>query len=76
MNDTREAEGNWTYIGQAGTLMIDYIIVNTEAEAFIDTINEGLRTDSDHSGDERGNRNEDIKEDSKEHEDSSEKRLV
>lgn len=48
INSSLEKEGNWTYIGEAGTLVIDYVVTNIEALEKIIKIEEGNRTESAH----------------------------
>lgn len=43
-----KVEGGWTYIGRAGTSVIDYVVRNEKAEEEIRTVKEGNRTESDH----------------------------
>lgn len=48
MNGKGEEEGGWTYIGERGTSVIDYVVANEKAAQEIKTVREGLRTESDH----------------------------
>lgn len=48
VNGSLEKEGDWTYIGETGTLMIDYVVTNIEALEKIIKIEEGDRTESDY----------------------------
>lgn len=48
MNGKGEEEGGWTYIGERGTSVIDYVVANEKAVQEIKTVKEGLRTESDH----------------------------
>lgn len=41
-------EGGWTYIGEVGVSIVDYVIANEKAEEIIKKVDEGDRTESDH----------------------------
>lgn len=43
-----EEEGGWTYIGESGASVIDYVIGNEKAIEEIKIVEEGIRTESDH----------------------------
>ncbi|KOC58655.1 hypothetical protein WH47_06626 [Habropoda laboriosa] len=43
-----KGEGGWTYVGETGTSMIDYVIANVEAEGEIKKVEIGTETESDH----------------------------
>ena len=48
MNGSGEEEGGWTYIGERGTSVIDYVVMNDKAAQETRMVREGLRTESDH----------------------------
>ena len=48
MNGKGEEEGGWTYIGERGTSVIDYVVTNEKAAQELKTVKEGIRTESDH----------------------------
>lgn len=48
LNGSYNKEGDWTYIGETGTSVIDYVIANDKAEEVIERVVEGDRTESDH----------------------------
>ncbi|XP_018374444.1 PREDICTED: uncharacterized protein LOC108768497 [Trachymyrmex cornetzi] len=48
MNGSYGEEGGWTYIGERGSSVIDYVIGNDETSEEIKGIEEGNRTESDH----------------------------
>lgn len=48
LNSSYEKEGNWTYIRETGSSVIDYIVGNEKATEEIKRVEEGNRTESDH----------------------------
>ena len=48
MNGKGEEEGGWTYIGERGTSVIDYVVTNEKAAQELKTVKKGIRTESDH----------------------------
>ncbi|KAG7203932.1 hypothetical protein KM043_017090 [Ampulex compressa] len=48
LNESYEEEGNWTYIGEKGASVTDYMIANEAAREEVDKVIEGNRTESDH----------------------------
>lgn len=48
LNGSYNKEGGWTYIGETGTSVVDYVIANEKAEEIIRKVDEGDRTESDH----------------------------
>lgn len=48
LNGSYEKVGEWTYIGERGTLVIDYIVTNEKAIEEVKKVIEGNRTESDH----------------------------
>ncbi|KAL6418758.1 hypothetical protein ACFW04_014226 [Cataglyphis niger] len=48
LNGSFDNKGGWTYIGERGASVVDYVIRNEKAEAKIKMIVEGDRTESDH----------------------------
>lgn len=48
LNGSFDKEGGWTYIGEAGASVVDYVIVNEKAEENIRWMNESDRTDTDY----------------------------
>lgn len=48
LNGSFNKEGGWTYIGEVGASIVDYVIANDKAEEMIEKVGEGDRTESDH----------------------------
>lgn len=48
LNGAYGKEGSWTYIGGRGASVIDYVVVNGNAEKEVTEVTEGNRTESDH----------------------------
>ncbi|KAG7196729.1 hypothetical protein KM043_016066 [Ampulex compressa] len=48
LNGSYEDEGNWTYIGENGASVIDYVIANEAAREEVKKVIEGNKTESDH----------------------------
>jgi len=48
LNGSFDREGEWTYIGEQGSSVIDYMVTNEKAIEEIKTVEEGNRTKSDH----------------------------
>lgn len=48
LNGSKGEEGEWTYIGENGVSVIDYVIGNQEAVEEIEKMKVGDRTESDH----------------------------
>lgn len=48
LNGSFEKEGGWTYIGELGTSVIDYVISNEKANEEVKKVEEGNRTELDH----------------------------
>lgn len=48
MNGSYEKEGEWTYIREKGTSVIDYVVTNEKATEEVKKVKEGNRTESDH----------------------------
>ncbi|KAG7188077.1 hypothetical protein KM043_015927 [Ampulex compressa] len=48
LNGSYEEKGNWTYIGENGASVIDYVIANEAAREEVKKVIEGNRTESDH----------------------------
>lgn len=48
LNESYEKEGEWTYIGEIGTSVIDYVVTNEKAIEEVKKMEEGNRTESDH----------------------------
>lgn len=48
LNGSFEKEGGWTYIGELGTSVIDYVVSNEKAIEEVKKVKEGNRTESDH----------------------------
>lgn len=44
LNGSFEKEEKWTYVGETGALVIDYIVVNEEAREEVKKVTEGYRT--------------------------------
>lgn len=83
LNGSGNREGGWTYIGGAGTSVIDYVIVNEKAREAIIEVREGERTKSDHmplevfiKGEEKREEHEGEEEKEKERNDWSEEGIV
>lgn len=66
LNGSGEEEGSWTYIGERGALVIDYVVTNDKATEEIERVEEGLRTKSDHVGGGNDNRKEERRKGEKE----------
>jgi len=48
LNGSFNKEGEWTYIGEQGSSVIDYVITNEKGIEEIKIVEEGNRTESDH----------------------------
>lgn len=48
LNGSYEDEGGWTFVGEAGMSVIDYIVANGNAEREVSMVREGEREASDH----------------------------
>lgn len=48
LNGSYGREGEWTYIGEIGLSVIDYVISNEKAMEEVIKVEEGNRTESDH----------------------------
>ncbi|TGZ36994.1 hypothetical protein DBV15_12441, partial [Temnothorax longispinosus] len=48
LNESFGREGGWTYIGDLGSSVIDYVLGNDRAGKEINIVEEGIRTESDH----------------------------
>ncbi|KAM0736990.1 hypothetical protein ACS0PU_000083 [Formica fusca] len=48
LNGSYNNKGGWTYIGEQGASVVDYVVANKKAEENIKMIVEGDRTESDH----------------------------
>lgn len=48
MNGCYDGRGEWTFIGEIGTSMIDYVIRNEKSMEAIKEVKEGERTESNH----------------------------
>lgn len=48
LNGSFGEEGGWTYIGECGSSVIDYVISNDRAIGEVKRVKEGIRTESDH----------------------------
>lgn len=48
LNGSKGENGEWTYVGENGASVFDYIICNQEAMEEIERLKVGSRTDSDH----------------------------
>lgn len=48
LNGSYGKEGEWTYIGEQGASVIDYVITNDKAIEEVKMVGEGNRTESDH----------------------------
>lgn len=48
LNRSKGENGEWTYVGENGASVIDYVICNQEAMEEIERLKVGNRTDSDH----------------------------
>lgn len=48
MNGCYEKRGQWTFIGEVGTLVIDYVVANEKIMEVIKEVKERDKTESDH----------------------------
>lgn len=48
LNGSYEEERGWTFIGRAGTSVIDHVVINVKAWEEIKKVKEGNRTESEH----------------------------
>jgi len=48
LNGSFEKEGEWTFVGETGMSVIDYVVSNVKASEEILKVEEGYRTESDH----------------------------
>jgi len=48
LNGSFGKEGGWTYIGDLGSSVIDYVLGNDRAREEVNMVKEGIRTESDH----------------------------
>lgn len=48
LNGSFGEEGGWTFIGDRGSSVIDYVVGNDKARGEVKVVEEGIRTESDH----------------------------